>query len=108
MTGAPPVLDGKVIIGVSGGDVGIRGFLDAYDAKTGKRLWRLWTIPAPGEPGSETWGKDMSGTGGAATWGTGSYDPELNTLYRPESSISLDPAITASIYPGPKTSWKQV
>ena len=81
MTGAPRVLDGKVIIGVSGGDVGIRGFLDAYDAKTGKRLWRLWTIPAPGEPGSETWGKDMAGTGGGATWGTGSYDPELNTLY---------------------------
>jgi alcohol dehydrogenase (cytochrome c) len=81
MTGAPRALDGKVIIGVSGGDVGIRGFIDAYDAKTGKRLWRLWTIPAPGEPGSETWGKDMSGTGGGGTWGTGSYDPELNTLY---------------------------
>jgi alcohol dehydrogenase (cytochrome c) len=81
MTGAPRVLDGKVIVGISGGDVGIRGFLDAYDAKTGKRLWRTWTIPAPGEPGSETWGKDMSGTGGASTWGTGSFDPELNLLY---------------------------
>jgi alcohol dehydrogenase (cytochrome c) len=81
MTAAPRVLDGKVIVGVSGGDVGIRGFIDAYDAATGKRLWRLWTIPAPGEPGSETWGKDMSGTGGGATWGTGSYDPDLNLLY---------------------------
>jgi alcohol dehydrogenase (cytochrome c) len=81
MTGAPRVLDGKVIVGISGGDVGIRGFVDAYDAKTGKRLWRVWTIPGPGEPGSETWGKDMTGTGGGGTWGTGSYDPELNLLY---------------------------
>jgi alcohol dehydrogenase (cytochrome c) len=81
MTGAPRALDGKIIVGISGGDVGIRGFVDAYDANTGKRLWRVWTIPAPGEPGSETWGKDMTGTGGAGTWGTGSYDPELNLLY---------------------------
>jgi alcohol dehydrogenase (cytochrome c) len=81
ITAAPRILDGKIIVGISGGDVGIRGFLDAYDAKTGARVWRLWTIPAPGEPGSETWGKDMSGTGGASTWGTGSYDPELNLLY---------------------------
>jgi alcohol dehydrogenase (cytochrome c) len=81
ITGAPRVLDGKLITGISGGDVGIRGFIDAYDPKTGKRLWRLWTIPGPGEPGSETWGRDMTGTGGAGTWGTGSYDAELNTLY---------------------------
>lgn len=81
MTGAPRILDGKVVVGISGGDVGIRGFVDAYDAKTGKRLWRVWTIPSPGEPGSETWGKDMTGTGGGGTWGTGSYDPELNLLY---------------------------
>jgi len=81
MTGAPRVLNGKIIVGISGGDVGIRGFVDAYDAATGKRLWRVWTIPAPGESGSETWGKDMTGTGGGGTWGTGSYDPELNLLY---------------------------
>ena len=81
ITGAPRVLDGKIIVGISGGDVGIRGYVDAYDAKTGERLWRVWTIPNPGEPGSETWGKDMTGTGGAGTWGTGSYDPELNLLY---------------------------
>ena len=81
MTGAPRVLDGKIIVGISGGDVGIRGFIDAYDPKTGNHLWRCWTIPAPGEPGSETWGKDMTGTGGGGTWGTGSYDPELNLLY---------------------------
>ncbi len=81
MTAAPRVINGKVIVGVSGGDVGIRGFIDAYDAETGKRLWRLFTIPAPGEPAADTWGKDMSGTGGGGTWGTGSYDPELNLLY---------------------------
>ena len=81
MTGAPRVLNGKIIVGISGGDVGIRGFIDAYDAKTGKRLWRVWTIPAAGELGSETWGKDPSGTGGGGTWGTGSYDPDLNLLY---------------------------
>src|SRR5271154_7147894 len=81
MTAAPRVLDGKIIVGISGGDVGIRGFVDAYDAKTGKRLWRCFTIPAAGEPGSETWGKDMTGTGGGGTWGSGSYDPELNLLY---------------------------
>lgn len=63
----PRILDGKVIIGIGGAEAGVRGFLDAYDAKTGARLWRLWTMPLPGEPGSETWGKDMSGTGGATT-----------------------------------------
>ncbi len=81
MTGAPRVLNGKVVVGISGGDVGVRGFVDAYDPATGKRLWRVWTIPAPGEPGSETWGKDRTGTGGGGTWGTGSYDPDLNLLY---------------------------
>jgi alcohol dehydrogenase (cytochrome c) len=81
LTAAPRVLDGKVIVGVAGGDVDIRGFLDAYDANTGKHLWRSFTIPAPGDPGSETWGKDMAGIGGGAPWGTGSYDPELNLLY---------------------------
>jgi alcohol dehydrogenase (cytochrome c) len=81
MTGAPRVLDGKVIMGVSGGDVDIRGFLAAYDAKTGKLLWRTYTIPLPGEPGSETWGSSMKGVGGGGTWGTGSYDPELHTIY---------------------------
>ena len=81
MTAAPRVINGKVIVGISGGDVDIRGYIDAYDAKTGKRLWRTFTIPAPGEPGSETWGKDMTGIGGGGTWGTGSFDPELNLLY---------------------------
>ena len=80
-TGAPRVLDGKIIMGISGGDIIPRGFLAAYDADTGKTLWRLYTIPKPGEPGSETWGKDMTGVGGGATWGSGSYDPELNLIY---------------------------
>jgi alcohol dehydrogenase (cytochrome c) len=81
LTGAPRVLNGKVIVGISGGDVDIRGYIDAYDAKTGKRLWRTFTIPAPGEPGSETWGKDMNGLGGGGTWGSGSFDPDLNLIY---------------------------
>ena len=81
MTVAPLAVDGKVIVGVAGGEAGIRGFVDAYDAVTGKRAWRFHTIPAPGEPGHETWKGDAWKTGGAPTWVTGSYDPELQLLY---------------------------
>lgn len=81
ITGAPLAVKDKVIVGVAGGEFGIRGFLDAYDAKTGERLWRFYTIPGPGEPGHETWGGDSWKTGGAPTWLTGSYDPDLNLLY---------------------------
>jgi len=81
ITAAPLAIDGKIIVGISGGEAGIRGFLDAYDAKTGKLAWRLWTIPGPGEPGHETWSGDSWRTGGAPTWVTGSYDPELNLIY---------------------------
>ena len=81
ITAAPLVVDNKVIVGVSGGEAGIRGFLDAYDAKTGKQLWRFWTIPSPGEPGSESWPGDSWVHGGGATWLTGSYDPDLKLLY---------------------------
>ena len=81
ITAAPLAIDGKVIVGISGGETGIRGFLDAYDAKTGKLVWRLWTIPGPGEPGIETWGGTSWKTGAGATWVTGSYDPELNLIY---------------------------
>ena len=81
ITSAPLAIDGKIIIGVSGGEAGIRGFLDAYDARSGARAWRFWTIPGPGEPGHETWGGDSWKTGGAPTWLSGSYDPELNLLY---------------------------
>lgn len=81
ITSAPLAINGKIIIGISGAETGIRGFIDAYDAKTGKRLWRRWTVPEPGEPGSETWGKNSWQTGGGSTWLTGSYDPDLNLLY---------------------------
>ncbi len=81
ITVAPLALDGKIIVGISGGEAGIRGFLDAYDSKTGRRLWRFWTIPGPGEPGNETWGGTSWKTGGGPTWLTGSYDPKLNLLY---------------------------
>jgi alcohol dehydrogenase (cytochrome c) len=81
MTGAPLALDNKVIVGVSGGEMGIRGFIDAYDASDGHRLWRFDTIPGPGQPGHETWSGDSWKTGSGATWLTGSYDPQLNLLY---------------------------
>jgi alcohol dehydrogenase (cytochrome c) len=81
ITSAPLAVDGKIVIGVSGGEAGIRGFLDAYDARSGERLWRLHTIPGPGEPGHETWGKESWKTGGGPTWLTGSFDPALNLLY---------------------------
>lgn len=70
-----------MITGVAGGEAGIRGFIDAYDAKTGKRLWRFWTIPGPGEPGHETWSGDDWKSGGGSTWVTGSYDPDLKLIY---------------------------
>jgi alcohol dehydrogenase (cytochrome c) len=81
ITVAPLALKDKIIVGIAGGEFGIRGFLDAYDARTGKQCWRLWTIPGPGEPGHETWEGDSWKTGGAPTWVTGAYDPELNLLY---------------------------
>jgi alcohol dehydrogenase (cytochrome c) len=81
ITAAPLAIAGKVIIGVSGGEAGVRGFLDAYDAKTGARLWRVHTVPGPGEPGHDTWKGDAWKTGGGTTWLTGSYDPSLNLLY---------------------------
>jgi alcohol dehydrogenase (cytochrome c) len=81
ITHAPLALDGKIIVGISGGEAGIRGFLAAYHAKSGERLWRFWTIPGPGEPGHDTWGGDSWKTGAGATWLTGSYDPHLNLLY---------------------------
>jgi alcohol dehydrogenase (cytochrome c) len=82
MTVAPLVVEDKVIVGVSGGTVGIRGFVAAYDAETGTELWRTFSVPAPGEPGSETWPSgDEWKTGGAATWVTGNYDPQARLLY---------------------------
>jgi alcohol dehydrogenase (cytochrome c) len=78
---APLVVKDKVIVGVAGGEFGIRGFIDAYDAQTGKRAWRFYTIPGPGEPGNNTWAHDSWKTGGAGVWATGAYDPEQNLLF---------------------------
>jgi alcohol dehydrogenase (cytochrome c) len=80
-TVAPLVVKDLVIAGISGGEFAIRGFLDAYDVRTGRRVWRFWTVPAPGEPGSETWPGDSWARGGGPTWITGSFDPALNLLY---------------------------
>jgi alcohol dehydrogenase (cytochrome c) len=82
ITAAPLAVKDKIIIGVAGGEFGTRGFLDAYDARTGARAWRFWTVPAPGEPGHETWpAGDSWKTGAATTWVTGAYDPDLDLLY---------------------------
>ena len=81
ITHAPLVIKDKVIVGVAGGEFGIRGFIAAYDVKTGKEDWRFNTVPGPGEPGHETWSGDSWKTGGASVWVTGSYDPALNLTY---------------------------
>ena len=82
ITLAPLVADGKVMVGASGGEFGVRGFVAAFDPDTGKELWRTFTVPAPGEPGSETWPKgDQWKTGGAPVWVTGNYDPDTNLAF---------------------------
>ncbi len=80
-TAAPLIVKDKVVTGIAGGEFGIRGFIDAYDPATGELIWRTHTIPGPGEFGNDTWLGDSWATGGAATWITGSYDPELNQIY---------------------------
>jgi alcohol dehydrogenase (cytochrome c) len=80
-TGAPLVVKDKVIVGMAGGEHPTSGFLDAYDANTGKRVWRFNTIPQPGEPNFGTWAGDSWKTGGVSTWNTGAYDAATNTLY---------------------------
>lgn len=80
-TSAPLVVNDLVIVGVSGGDEGIRGLIDAYRASTGERVWRFWTVPARGEPGSESWIGRALEHGCAATWLTGTYDAEARLLY---------------------------
>jgi len=82
ITLAPLIADGKVMIGASGGEFGVRGFVAAFDPASGKELWRTYTVPAPGEPGSETWPKgDQWKTGGAPVWVTGNYDPQTNLAF---------------------------
>jgi alcohol dehydrogenase (cytochrome c) len=90
LTGAPLAVNNSVIIGSSGGEYGARGFIDAYDASTGRRIWRFETVPGPGQPGHETWSGDSWKTGGAPAWLTGSYDPKLNLLYWPTGNPSPD------------------
>ncbi len=82
ITSPPLIVKDKIIIGVAGGEYALRGFLDAYDVM-GKHLWRFYTIPAPGEFGSDTWKGDSWKTGGGGTWLTGTYDPELDTVFWP-------------------------
>jgi alcohol dehydrogenase (cytochrome c) len=89
-TSAPLVVKDKVLVGTSGGDDGVRGFLAAFDAETGKPVWRFWTIPAPGEFGSESWPGKMYLRGGGTTWMPGTYDPELNTIYWGTSNPAPD------------------
>jgi alcohol dehydrogenase (cytochrome c) len=80
-TMAPLAIKDKIITGISGAEFGIRGFIDAYDPATGKRVWRFYTVPEKGEPGGDTWAGDSWRRGGGSTWMTGTYDPALNTLY---------------------------
>jgi len=81
MTVAPLVANSVIIAGVSGGEYGVRGYLEGYEAQTGKQLWRTYTIPGPGEKGSDTWPGDSASHGGGSTWVTGSYDPELDLVF---------------------------
>jgi alcohol dehydrogenase (cytochrome c) len=78
---APLAVKDRIVVGVSGGDSGMRGFVTSYSAATGEELWRFYTIPAKGEPGSESWGDFAVEWGGGATWLSGTFDPELNLLY---------------------------
>jgi alcohol dehydrogenase (cytochrome c) len=89
-TSAPLVVNGKVLVGTSGGDDGVRGFIAAFDAQTGKQAWRFWTIPGPGEFGSSSWPGQAYLRGGGTTWMPGTYDPELNTLYWGTSNPAPD------------------
>jgi len=89
-TSAPLVVKDTVIVGTSGGDSGVRGFVAAYDAATGKPKWRFWTIPGPGEFGSESWPGNSYLYGGGTTWMPGTYDPQLNTLYWTTSNAAPD------------------
>jgi alcohol dehydrogenase (cytochrome c) len=97
-TSAPLVVKDKVLVGTSGGDDGVRGFVAAYYADSGKLAWRFWTIPAPGEFGSESWPKDLYLHGGGTTWMPGTYDPELNLIFWTTSNPAPD--FEGSVRPG--------
>jgi alcohol dehydrogenase (cytochrome c) len=98
-TMAPLVVKNLVIVGSSGAEYGVRGHIDAFDIATGERRWRLYAVPKPGEPGSETWeGAEAWARGGGTAWITGSYDPELNTVYWGTGNPSPD--FDGSVRPG--------
>jgi alcohol dehydrogenase (cytochrome c) len=90
ITGAPLALKNMVVTGVAGGDIGIRGFVDARDATTGKEIWRFDTVPQSGQPEAETWEAGALKTGGGPTWMTGTFDPDLNLLYWPVGNPNPD------------------
>ena len=89
-TGAPLVIKDKILVGTSGGDDGVRGFVAAYDAMTGKLAWRFWTIPGPGKSGSSSWPGKLYLHGGGTAWMPGTYDPALNTIYWGTSNPAPD------------------
>jgi alcohol dehydrogenase (cytochrome c) len=90
LTSAPLIVGDLAVIGVGGGEYGVRGFFDAYDVRTGKLAWRRYTVPAKGEPGVETWAGTSYERGGAPAWTTGAYDPETDTLYWTTGNPSPD------------------
>ncbi len=90
ISSAPLVVKDLAIVGIAGGEYGVRGFFDAYDVKTGKQVWRRHTVPAKGEPGAETWAGDSNERGGAPAWTTGAYDPETDTLFWTTGNPSPD------------------
>jgi len=81
MTGAPLVANGVIIVGVAGAEFSSRGYIEGYNAETGDRLWRFYTVPRPGEKGAETWPNQAADAAGGSTWTTGSYDPDLDLVY---------------------------
>ena len=81
MTGAPLIVGDQVVVGVGGGDMGIRGFVAAYSTANGSQKWKFTVVPGPGEPGNETWGNNSWQHGGVGTWNTGAYDPDLGLIY---------------------------
>ena len=87
-TVAPLAVKNSIVIGISGGEYGVRGFIDAYDADTGKRKWRFYTVPGPGEPGHNTWEGESWKVGGAPAWNTGTYDPATNQIFWPTGNPS--------------------
>ena len=99
LTLAPLVVKDKVIVEVAGGDYATRGFIDAYDAESGKRVWRFYTVPGAGEPGSDSWpGVDVMLRGGGGVWTTGAYDPALNLVYYGTGNPNPDYCQTSSDY----------